>query len=143
MKYERLFSYDHWASREVLKSELPDSAVRLLAHIIGAQWIWLSRLSGTPQKMAVWPELTRTHCAGELDLLRDAWTQTLGTASLQSSIRYANSRGEQWTSVVEDVLTHVILHGAYHRGQIAAVVRGAGEEPPYTDYIQCTRIGAI
>ena len=38
---------------EVLKAALPDSAVRLLAHIIAAEWLWLSRLTGTPPKMAV------------------------------------------------------------------------------------------
>ena len=30
---------------------------------------------------------------------------------------------------------HVIMHSAYHRGQIAADVRAAGLTPAYTDFI--------
>jgi uncharacterized damage-inducible protein DinB len=41
------------------------------------------------------------------------------------------------------VLTHVVLHGAYHRGQIAADLRAAGLEPPYTDFIEAARRGEI
>ena len=54
-----------------------------------------------------------------------------------------NSKGQSWTSRVEDVLTHVLLHGAYHRGQIASALREAGLTPPYTDYIHATRSGRI
>jgi uncharacterized damage-inducible protein DinB len=44
---------------------------------------------------------------------------------------------------VEDVLTHVLLHSAYHRGQIASQMRAGGEEPAYTDFIHATRQGLI
>ncbi|MFI5245590.1 MAG: DinB family protein [Gemmatimonadales bacterium] len=30
---------------------------------------------------------------------------------------------------------HVALHGAYHRGQVARIVRGEGGAPQGTDYI--------
>ena len=38
---------------------------------------------------------------------------------------------------------HVVMHGAYHRGQIATVVRQGGETPAYTDYVQARRTGAV
>jgi uncharacterized damage-inducible protein DinB len=143
MNVQRLFLYDHWANREVFEVSLPGEAVRLLAHIIGAEWLWLSRLTGAPPKMAVWPELTREQCAAQIEPLRESWAAYLSTADPSSSISYMNTKGERWTSVVGDVLTHVVIHGAYHRGQIASAVRAAGSPPPYTDYIHCTRIGAI
>jgi hypothetical protein len=33
----------------------------------------------------------------------------------------------------------IALHGAYHRGQVALVVRGGGGEPASTDYIGFVR----
>jgi uncharacterized damage-inducible protein DinB len=37
----------------------------------------------------------------------------------------------------------VVIHSAYHRGQIAADVRAAGHEPAYTDFIHATRTGRV
>ena len=42
-------------------------------------------------------------------------------------------------SSVEDVLTHVIIHSGYHRGQIAMLLGRAGHETAYTDFIHCIR----
>src|SRR6185503_2698675 len=98
-------------------------ALRLLSHIIGAQWIWLARLRYESPKMAVWPELIIEQVPPELDTLRDAWRSLLKSADLSSTIEYRNSKGESWSSTGDDILTHVILHGAYHRGQIATLVR--------------------
>jgi uncharacterized damage-inducible protein DinB len=81
--------------------------------------------------------------ANEIDALQKIWTAYLPKAPTSSSITYKNSKGESWKSTVEDVLTHITIHGAYHRGQIATAVRAAGGEPPYTDYIQGTRTGAV
>jgi uncharacterized damage-inducible protein DinB len=44
---------------------------------------------------------------------------------------------------VQDVLTHVVLHSAYHRGQIASQMRAGGEQPAYTDFIHAARQGLI
>ncbi len=44
---------------------------------------------------------------------------------------------------MEDILTHVVLHSAYHRGQIASQVRSGGEQPAYTDFIHAARQGLI
>lgn len=147
MQLERLFKYDDWANREevaLLRSVgATQPVLRLLGHIIGAQWLWLARLRNEKSKMAVWPELTLDQCASELDPLRGAWTYILQHVELDASIDYRNTKGEAWSSRVDDVLMHVVMHGAYHRGQIATVVRQGGETPAYTDYIQATRTGAV
>ena len=39
--------------------------------------------------------------------------------------------------------THVVIHSAYHRGQIASDVRASGGVPAYTDYIHAVRQGLI
>ena len=40
-----------------------------------------------------------------------------------------------------DIVTHVALHGAYHRGQIAWVLRHGAGEPVSTDFITMVREG--
>ena len=59
--------------------------------------------------------------------------------ALERGITYKNSAGEQYTSTLEDILTHVFMHGSYHRGQIASLIRAAGDTPSPTDYIFFTR----
>jgi uncharacterized damage-inducible protein DinB len=54
-------------------------------------------------------------------------------------VTYRNSAGREFASPVEDILLHVALHGAYHRGQIAAALRGAGAVPEPTDFIAFAR----
>ncbi len=38
------------------------------------------------------------------------------------------------------MLTHTVIHSAYHRGQIETLLRQAGSAP-YTDYIHYVRRG--
>jgi uncharacterized damage-inducible protein DinB len=143
---ERLFDYDDWANREeVARLRAIDSppALRLLSHIVGTQWLWLARIRSETPRMPVWPELTLDQAAGELDPLRDRWRETLRDVDRASSIDYRNSKGEPWSSTIDDVLMHVVMHGAYHRGQIATIVRQGGETPAYTDFIHATRTGAV
>jgi uncharacterized damage-inducible protein DinB len=147
MQLERLFAWDDWANHEEVSrltgTAAPPAAVRLLGHIIGAQWLWLARLRKEKAKMAVWPDLTIEQCASELSELRDAWRETLVAADRDSKVEYRNSKGELWSSTVDEVITHVLMHGTYHRGQIATVVRQGGETPAYTDLIHAVRSGFI
>lgn len=150
-RFRRELGYDDWANREVLRhlqreSSPPASCVSWFAHILGAQSEWLARLRGTKSELAVWPRLTLDELEPSLARLRGEWTrhlERLGPNELARSISYTNSKGTPWQSRVEDVLTHVLLHGAYHRGQIASAMREAGLTPPYTDYIHATRSGLV
>jgi uncharacterized damage-inducible protein DinB len=146
MQLARLFTYDDWANRlevEHLRSASTPKALSLLAHIVGAQWTWYARLRNEKPRTPVWPELTLDDCERSLDLLRGHWAEYLDTAPLEETLSYTNSKGEPWSSRIEDVLMHVVIHGAYHRGQIATVLRGAEMVPAYTDFIHCTRAGLI
>ncbi len=67
----------------------------------------------------------------------------LTPAALGAETRYTNTKGERWINTVADLLTHVILHSAYHRGQIAAEVRASGAEPAYTDFVEAVRRGFV
>jgi uncharacterized damage-inducible protein DinB len=116
-----------------------------MGHIIGAEYLWLSRLEGKPAELAVWPDLSVDDCGGRLQELSGRLLKTLGARRqrLSETVAYTNSKGESWTNTVEDILTHVTIHSAYHRGQIASELRAAGQEPAYTDYIHAVRQGQI
>lgn len=147
----RLFAYDDWANRETLASLTaagapPGSSRRRMAHILGAEWLWLARLEGRKSPMAVWPELTLEQCDGEIPKLRAAWAphlDRLSGAALGRRVAYVNSKGEPWESAAGDILEHAVMHSVYHRGQIAADLRAAGFEPAYTDFIHAVRRGHI
>ena len=145
----RLLLYDAWANYETLeslrKSAPPSRSLRWMAHIIGAEYLWLARLRRDPATIAVWPELGLDECGERLAELSRRWPEYLDNQlqSLAEPVSYTNSKGEAWTSTVEEILTHVTIHSAYHRGQIAADVRATGMVPAYTDYIHAVRHGYV
>ena len=143
--FQRLFAYDNWANREEVRTlralaNPPAAAIRILAHIIGTEWLFLGRLRRDPKPAVVWPDLTLDQIGQQIDRLRVEWKQKF---DLNEVVEYVNSKGERWSSRAEDILMHVIIHGGYHRGQIATLVRQSGETPAYTDYIHCVRSGLI
>jgi len=149
-RYARLLSYDAWANSETLGSlrsgNPPAKALRWMGHIVGSGELWLARLRDQPSPIAVWPELDLDGCAAGVVRLAEQWARhldTIGDEDLEKGIGYRNSRGEYWTSTVADILTHVALHGSYHRAQIAAAVRENGGEPAYTDFIHAVRQGLV
>jgi uncharacterized damage-inducible protein DinB len=148
--YLRQFAYDEWANREVLRalrSGGPDDrSLALLAHILSAERLWLERVQQVPQTSPVWPNSTLENCASQVQELGRLWREYLGQNSqseIARTIAYKNSKGELWTSSLADILTHVILHSAYHRGQIASHMRANGKTPPYTDFIHAVRQGLV
>lgn len=149
--FRRQLEYDTWANREVLRSlralaDPPESCLRLLAHVIAAERLWLARIQAATPPMPVWPDLPFDACETQLAELHRAFTDYFDRelpAALDHEIRYKNSKGEPWASRVDDILTHVFFHSAYHRGQIATHMRQAGFAPAYTDFIHGIRQGLV
>lgn len=148
---QRLFAYDRWANRETLRvlkglQNPPTKSLDYLAHIIAAEHLWFQRLNPDTSKVVVWPQLNLAECEAQLSELERKWESyfsKLDSNQLDRKIEYVNSKGEPWFSRVEDVLLHVVIHSAQHRGQIASNLRAAGFEPPYTDFIHAVRQGFI
>jgi len=116
-----------------------------MAHIVGAEYLWLARLEGISPPLAVWPDLGVDACREKVKALAGVWPQFLEAHrnALGDTVSYTNTKGETWTNTLEEILTHVTVHSAYHRGQIASDVRAAGMTPAYTDYIHAVRQGLI
>lgn len=146
----REFAYDAWANGEVLAAINAAGAdaqsVRLMAHILAAERVWLERLRQQPQSVPVWPQPDLARCeqeAAELAKLWREYLELLTAGDIAQTISYKNSKGESWTSAIVDVLTHVVMHSAYHRGQIASHMRASGHIPAYTDFIHGVRQGFV
>lgn len=145
--FKKLYEHVEWADTRVLASLRAAKSPRkkdleLYSHILGAEHTWLSRINGTTARFAVWPVLSLDECES---LGKENFTAFNGLAGrltpevLEKAITYRNSAGDQFTSTIEDMLTQVALHGAYHRGQIAASIRAGGDTPSPTDYIAFIR----
>jgi uncharacterized damage-inducible protein DinB len=147
----RQFHYDSWANQEVLsgvraRGTASARPLQLMAHILSASRLWVERLRQQPESLPVWPEFTLKQCEEQAPAVACLWKDYLGAITgpqLDQSITYKNTKGEPWSSTVQDVLTHVVVHGAYHRGQIASWMRENGQTPAYTDFIHAVRQGLI
>jgi len=146
---KRQFVYEGWANREVLKAirdagDEDKRSLQLMAHILAAARVWLERLQQVPQSVPVWPQSDFAGCETEAKKLESEWLEYLNSvADLSQSVRYKNTKGEAWSSSIGDVLTHVLMHSAYHRGQIASHMREQGHTPAYTDFIHAVRQGHV
>ncbi|HEV8149610.1 MAG TPA: DinB family protein [Gemmatimonadales bacterium] len=144
---ERLFAHLRWADGRTLAAlraapAPPAKALELYAHILGAEHLWLARLRQEPAKVAVWPAADLAGCDALAAANHSAFSAlgaTLDEAELNREIPYTNSAGKAFHSRVRDILLHVVLHGCYHRGQVALLLREAGAEPEPTDYIAFVR----
>jgi uncharacterized damage-inducible protein DinB len=125
-----------------LEKDAPPEALIWFAHIAAAERVWLSRLRGEEAGVAVWPEpdlkafaqLSRENAEGFERLLEE-----LAACGFRKDAVYKNSSGTEFRTGALDILTHVFMHGAYHRGQINAALRQAGCEPINVDYITYVR----
>ena len=136
------------ANQEALRSvtgldALPERALKIAGHIVGAQRIWLGRLEapgGDPP--APWPLMSLEEARAAFNEMHERWKSllaNLATGRLDEDLVHRNSKGAEFRVPVRDVLLQLVMHGAYHRGQIAAAVREAGGTPSPTDYIVWVR----
>jgi uncharacterized damage-inducible protein DinB len=143
----KLLDHLEWADRRVLESlvgmtHLDRRALDLYAHVLGTEHVWLSRILERTPGEKIWPDITLERAASlaaENAAGLRALLESRTPDELQRKVAYRNSAGVAFESTIEDMLLQVVLHGCYHRGQVALVVRGAGGEPSPTDYIAFIR----
>ena len=117
-------------------------ATRLYAHVAAAEHVWLSRLEGRGPVHSVWPALSLEAAAA---LATESLAGLRGIAdappnALARDVEYQTTTGQAFRNTVADILTHVALHGSYHRGQIALLTRQGDGAPVATDYILYARL---
>jgi uncharacterized damage-inducible protein DinB len=145
----RSFEHMAWADRKVLdllstseRARQVPGVLRLLSHLIAAERVWLMRLRGEDTAgQLIWPEWDLAQIVSVASENTVGFSEVMSTLSDDADrvVEYRNSQGMAFRTRTADILTHVALHGSYHRGQIAAALRAGGIEPVNTDYITFVR----
>ena len=142
--------YEHlkWANQCILEKlqsseDENQEVIRLFSHILFAEKVWITRLRGLDSsRLPIWSEVDIEVCA-ELVMQNEESLTTfltnLANTELDKLIYYTNSKGKEFKSSIRDILTHVALHGHYHRGQISSRLREDGIEPVNIDFITFLR----
>jgi uncharacterized damage-inducible protein DinB len=149
-----LYEYDRWANSRILQAAAaltPEEFTRdlassfpsvrdTLAHILGAEWLWLQRwLGSSPAALpSDWDIATAAALSEkwrEIEGEQQKFLSTLSGDSLATEVSYRNTAGKAYTSTMRQMLHHVINHSTYHRGQITTMLRQLGSVPPATDLI--------
>jgi len=140
----RLFDYDKWANQLILNSIIkinsPQKPVQLMAHLLAAQQIWITRCKGLPAiGGALWPDWPAKTFAGLIERNHNDWIGFLDTCEADDFDRlvsYKNLKGDPFENKLSDILAHVINHGTHHRAQAGQHLIVAGlDKLPVTDYI--------
>jgi uncharacterized damage-inducible protein DinB len=148
--FRHLFAYNEWANRRALDALKAGTATGMgkavcaLAHILIGEKMWLVRLltDADTTRFDFWPQLSLDECEELLKENEQAYATfiaDLSDESLDQTATYKNSRGIEYTTSYRDILTHVLFHSAYHRGQLAQSARAVDVAPAYTDYIAFVR----
>jgi uncharacterized damage-inducible protein DinB len=153
-----LYDYNAWANRRAMEAAAaltPEqftkplgssfSSVRdTLAHIYGAEWIWLERFQGrSPASLPDVKEFTN------LASLRKRWleheTLLLGfvrgltQADLDRVMEYKTLKFGVYQNPLWQSMQHLVNHGTYHRGQVTTLLRQLGAQPILTDLMHFYR----
>ena len=154
----QLFGYGAWATarmfraaealtREEVEAPVASSfpSIRAtLAHIVGAEWLWLRRwLGDSPASMPAWAvEATLAELAVQLAAIeaeRASFLARLTDADLDRVVSYRAPDGLAFSHPLGQLIQHVANHSTYHRGQLATLLRQSGHTPPSTDFTKYLR----
>ncbi|MBY0426568.1 MAG: DinB family protein, partial [Cytophagales bacterium] len=140
----KLYRYNHWANIEICKAIEPVYSsspyiAETFSHVVNAQYIWTGRIDlakKTPFRVREIQDYSKL--TANIEHITKDWLlylQDITPEELARVITYTNSFGESFTSVIQDVIAHLVNHSSYHRGQVAKELRNLGIAPPNTDYI--------
>jgi len=157
----RLYDYNAWANHRTLEAAFAlsleqflksmgssFSSVRdTLAHIYGAESLWLERFQGhSPSSL---PEAKQF---ADIASLRSAWqeletrllgfVQNLTQEDLQTVFEYKTLNFGVYKNPLWESLQHVVNHGTYHRGQVTTMLRQIGAKAIATDLMHFYRESA-
>ena len=141
--FQLLFQYEKWATNRVLDAmkQLPvqdEKCLEWMAHILLAQLIWYARLTNTNAPATGWEKKTIEECEKMFDNYTKLWVDywnNLDEKDLLKKVSYKDTKGNPYENITKHILTHVINHSTYHRGQIIAQLKGQLPTLPSTDYI--------
>jgi len=149
-----LYDFNAWANRRTLDAcagVTPEQFTRdlgssfrslrdTLAHIYGAEWVWLERWHGRiPAALpsaADFPDFESVR-RRLTDMDRDLvdYVASLSADDLRRVLAYTTAAGTTQAQPLWQMLQHLANHSTYHRGQVATLLRQLGAKPIATDLI--------
>ncbi len=110
-------------------------------HIYSVDQLWLSRISGKN------PSQISDHTFQSIEEVEEAFIQQTqafhqligNQPDLLTNIHYKTTKGRPDHQKLYQLLQHLVNHGTYHRGNIAAMVRQLGYHGVSTDYLTFLR----
>ncbi len=150
----QLFDYTEYANNLALDAaeKLTDEQLRhdfkishgsilgTLAHMAGAEWVWLSRWQGTSPS-EIWNDKTFADLAAlrgrwqQIESERSALLDGLTMDALHAELSYKNIKGEAFSLPLVAQMQHVVNHATLHRGQVVGMIRQLGIAPPAVDLL--------
>jgi uncharacterized damage-inducible protein DinB len=112
------------------------TATRTLNHIYVVDRIFRAHLAGEPHGYTATntretPALNELWFqVGETDAWFEQYVATVTSEALAESIAFRFTDGDTGRMTREEMLAHVITHGAYHRGNVGQVLKGISVAPP-------------
>ncbi len=144
----KLLEYDRYANllmlESIFKADQPAKAVQLMAHLLSAQQVWYSRAveDGAPMQ-ELWPDQQAVQFNYLIEGNFESWSNFLNGSNgtdLLHKVSYNNSKGDRFSTSLEDILSHMLNHGTHHRAQIGQVLKQSGlTKLPVTDLIYYLR----
>jgi uncharacterized damage-inducible protein DinB len=143
-----MYEHLHWSNQRILQTlqtvEGENKQVyNLFSHILLAEHVWFTRLKGLDSSdLPIWAEVNLEACERLVNQNYQNFKEflsSLSTPKLEQIVSYKNSKGKEFNNSVRDILTHVALHGQYHRGQINLLLRTCEQEPVNVDFITYVR----
>jgi uncharacterized damage-inducible protein DinB len=138
----QLFAYNDWANRRTLvavKAAGSDRCRRILAHLLMTEQEYYERLYGKDSTgFDFWPDLNIEDCGELARATAENYEKLLrrfDEEGLYVRTRYRSSEGIPYENTFREILSHVLLHSATHRGNIILKLREEGHQPPTADYI--------
>ena len=141
-----LFAQKSWANRELYDAVAGVSAaehaaerhavIRMLNHIYVVDQIFRAHLAGekhsyTATNTLETPELGELHFAvAQADAWFENHVATISNEALATSVGFQFTDGDTGSMTREEMLFHVITHGAYHRGNVGQILKGISVVPP-------------
>ncbi len=147
-----LFTHQSWADAEHWRAILASPAAagseelkERLLHLHGAQKVWLDRFRGAAAgfpTLAQFPTIAALHgFAQDTHRGLDAYAESLDEASLGSTVRYRDLKGNDHAQPLGGLMLHLAMHSQYHRGQNASLMKRLGTPAPPTDFVVWMRGG--
>lgn len=153
-----LFAQKSWADNELFNllstvasaqhAAAAHTAIRTLNHIHVVDRIFRAHLLGeehgyTATNTEATPELGELQFSvAETDAWFEQYASAVSAAQLGDSISFRFTDGDAGTMTREEMLLHVITHGAYHRGNVGQVLKSIAVAPPrdlYTRFLHASQ----